>query len=166
MEELEFRFDKHSTMALKCLGIIPSCFTAENQATNEEMEEFFKEDIHYASAFQAELRLWHSHFSSMEMANLPNSPQEALKFAHEMAFPTIRAILFRMMVLPVTSCEAERSFSCLRRLKTYLRSTMSQERLNGLVALLNIHDKYIPTTVEIREEFLKYNRRLMGKQLI
>ena len=43
-----------------------------------------------------------------------------------------------MMVLPVTSCEAECSFSTLRRLKTYLRTTMSQERLNGL-ALLNVY---------------------------
>jgi hypothetical protein len=30
---------------------------------------------------------------------------------------------------------AERSFSCLRRLKTYLRSTISQERLNHLAVL-------------------------------
>ena len=43
-----------------------------------------------------------------------------------------------MMVLPVTSYEAERSFSTLRRLKTYLHTTMSQERLNGL-ALLNVY---------------------------
>ena len=30
---------------------------------------------------------------------------------------------------------AERSFSCLLRLKTYLRSTMAQERLNHLLIL-------------------------------
>ena len=54
------------------------------------MKEFFKEGICYVNAFQAELRLWHSHFSSMKKVELPNSPQEALKFAHEMAFPIIR----------------------------------------------------------------------------
>lgn len=38
---------------------------------------------------------------------------------------------------------AERSFSSLRRLKNYMRSTMTKSRLNGL-ALLNIHNnKYI-----------------------
>ena len=37
----------------------------------------------------------------------------------------------------VTTAITERAFSSLRRLKTYLRSTMSQERLNHL-ALLNI----------------------------
>ena len=59
-----------------------------------------------------------------------------------------------MMVLPVTSYEAERSFSALRRLKTYLHTTMSQERLNGL-ALLNVYKSttYIPSTMKIRTEF-------------
>jgi len=33
----------------------------------------------------------------------------------------------------VSSCEAERSFSSLRRLKTWLCNTMTQERLNAVV---------------------------------
>jgi hypothetical protein len=41
------------------------------------------------------------------------------------------------MSLPVSSANAERSFFCLKRLKTYLRSTMGQERLSAL-AILNI----------------------------
>ena len=67
-----------------------------------------------------------------------------------------------MMVLPVTSYEAERCFSTLRRLKTYLSTTMSQERLNGL-ALLNVYNSttYIPSIMKIRTEFLKKHRRLM-----
>jgi hypothetical protein len=32
-----------------------------------------------------------------------------------------------VLTMPVSTCTAERSFSCLRRLKTYLRSTMTQE---------------------------------------
>jgi hypothetical protein len=37
--------------------------------------------------------------------------------------------------MPVTVASAERSFSKLKLLKKYLRSTMSQERLNGLATL-------------------------------
>jgi len=37
--------------------------------------------------------------------------------------------------MPVTMASAERSFSKLKLLKNYLRSTMSQERLNGLATL-------------------------------
>ena len=43
-----------------------------------------------------------------------------------------------LLVLPATSCTAERSFSCLRRLKTWLRSTMGEGRLSSL-ALLSVH---------------------------
>ena len=45
-----------------------------------------------------------------------------------------------------TSCSAERSFSGLRQLKTYLRSTMGQTRLNS-VAILNIERKYVNVSV-------------------
>jgi hypothetical protein len=53
-------------------------------------------------------------------------------------FGDIERLMKLLLVLPVSSATAERSFSCLRRLKTYLRSTMSQRRLNH-VALLHVH---------------------------
>ena len=37
--------------------------------------------------------------------------------------------------MPITSCEAERSFSALRRTVSYLRSSMSEERLAGLTLM-------------------------------
>ncbi len=43
-------------------------------------------------------------------------------------------------VNPATSASGERSFSMARRLKTWLRSTMAQERFNSL-AILNAHKK-------------------------
>ena len=43
------------------------------------------------------------------------------------------SIAYRILLtVPVTVASAERSFSKLKLLKNYLRSTMSQERLNGL----------------------------------
>ncbi|XP_072025658.1 52 kDa repressor of the inhibitor of the protein kinase-like [Amphiura filiformis] len=53
-------------------------------------------------------------------------------------FPDVKSLLKLMLVCPVTSCECERSFSALRRLKTWLRSTMTQTRLNSC-AVCNIH---------------------------
>ena len=40
--------------------------------------------------------------------------------------------------MPATNSTSERSFSAMRRVKSYLRSTMSQERLNSLM-ILHVH---------------------------
>ena len=45
-----------------------------------------------------------------------------------------------LLVRPATSCTAERSFSCLRRLKTCLRITMGEGCISSL-ALLSVHRK-------------------------
>ena len=42
--------------------------------------------------------------------------------------------------IPITTASAERSFSALKRVKTYLRTTMSDERLTHL-AILSIHSR-------------------------
>ena len=52
--------------------------------------------------------------------------------------PNFISALKTYIVLPSSAFEAERSFSALRRLKTYLRSTQTQQRLNDL-AILNVH---------------------------
>ena len=44
-------------------------------------------------------------------------------------------MLLLIATTPINSCELECSFSRLRTIKTYLRSTMSEDRLNGLYLL-------------------------------
>jgi hypothetical protein len=46
-----------------------------------------------------------------------------------------------LLTVPLSSCTAERSFSALRRLKTYMRATMTQTRLNS-ISILNVHQDY------------------------
>ncbi|KAL4135686.1 hypothetical protein QTP88_007282 [Uroleucon formosanum] len=53
-------------------------------------------------------------------------------------FPSITIALGIFLSLPATSCAAERSFSTLRRVKTWLRSTTGEDRLNGL-CMLSVH---------------------------
>lgn len=157
--EIEARFSKHTVVSMKCLSIIPSCFS-ESAISDDELLEFFNPEC--KTVAKAELEIWRSNFKGQEKDLLPNSPESSLKFAKPMIFPNIRKMLVHVMVLPVTSCEAERSFSTLRRVKSYLRTTMTNERLTGL-ALLNIHGStsYLPSIDTVRAEFLKKNRRLM-----
>lgn len=50
-------------------------------------------------------------------------------------YPNVSIAYRILFTVPVTIASAERSFSKLKLLKNYLRSTMSQERLNGLSTL-------------------------------
>ncbi len=55
-------------------------------------------------------------------------------------YPYIDIALRMILCTPATNCSAERSFSTLRRVKNYLRSSMKEERLNAL-AILNIESQ-------------------------
>lgn len=55
-------------------------------------------------------------------------------------FPNISIALRIILTIPVTSASAERSFSKLKLIKTYLRNTMAQNRLSGL-AMLSIENE-------------------------
>jgi len=58
----------------------------------------------------------------------------------------------------VTSCEAERSFSTLESIKTYLQS-IADNRLNRLAAL-NIHREIKVDTDYVIKEFTQRKKRL------
>ena len=51
------------------------------------------------------------------------------------AYPELSKVYSIAVAIPVTSATAERSFSALKRIKSRLRSTMAQDRLEGLLLL-------------------------------
>ena len=53
-------------------------------------------------------------------------------------FPAVRKAILIALTLPATSCTVERYFSTMRRVKNWLRSTMSDTRLSGL-CMLSVH---------------------------
>jgi hypothetical protein len=70
---------------------------------------------------------------------LPNGVMFAMDtFEHTRevdCYPNISIAYRILFTMPVTVASAERSFSKLKLLKNYLRSTMTQQRLNGLATL-------------------------------
>ena len=72
-----------------------------------------------------------------------NKAIEVLNYLKEMdgCFPNAWIAYRILLTIPVTVASVERSFSKFKLIKSYLRSTMSQERLNGL-AMLSIEKKY------------------------
>ena len=82
-------------------------------------------------------RFWKLKSESLDNI-IPADLAHCIDAADEDVFPNIRVLLIIACTIPVSSCEAERSFSALRRIKSYLRSAMSSERFAGL-ALMHLH---------------------------
>ena len=67
-------------------------------------------------------------------------------------------LLRAYLTFPVTSATAERSFSSLCRIKTFLRSTMTHQRLNNLF-LLYVHTQLTDTleVSSVAQDFISVN---------
>ena len=77
-----------------------------------------------------------------------------------MMYPNVRFLLIFLATLPVSTASAERSFSNLSKVKTYYRSMMKQNRLNGL-AIAYIHKDININPDEILKIYCQaYPRRL------
>ena len=75
-----------------------------------------------------------------------------VKFTRDSGYPArdeflVVNVVHILAVIPATSCSAERSFSALRRLKTYLRNTMGQQRVSNVHHTINIERAYANSVV-------------------
>lgn len=136
IHELDSRFNENFNNIIALEGLIPANINFYDTKSVLESAKFYCEDIEGSDLeLKAEIHLWKNKWT-----NIQNNPQfavEALEYCNEF-FPNIKILLQIFATSPVSTATAERSFSTLRRLKNYLRSTMSEVRLNGL-AMLNIH---------------------------
>ena len=114
--------------------------------------------------FESELDLWHNFWlkEKEEKRIVPDNITDTLKIAvgRKEWFPNIFAILVLVGIVPGSSNTYQRRISKLRLLETYLRSTMNQERLNGL-SLLYAHSEIEIDYEEIMNIFSRdYRHRL------
>ncbi|KAH9782483.1 Ac-like transposase [Citrus sinensis] len=72
-----------------------------------------------------------------------NTPLDILNYIKKTgSFPNAFIAYRILLTIPVTVASAERNFSKLKLIKSFLRSTMSQEKLNGL-AMLSIEKDFL-----------------------
>jgi hypothetical protein len=86
-----------------------------------------------------------------------------LKFLEKRPFYPFANIAYRILLtIPVTVASAERSFSKLKLLKSYMRSTMTQERLSGLATIALENDILEKINYkDMIEDFISRNSRRM-----
>ncbi|KAG6430774.1 hypothetical protein SASPL_108847 [Salvia splendens] len=90
-------------------------------------------------------------------------PVEILKFLKRHGcFPNATIAYRVLLTIPVTVASAERSFSKLKLLKSYLRSTMTQDRLNDL-AIIALESEMLEKIAyeNIVEDFISKNTKRM-----
>jgi len=143
-----FLFTSEALKSLDAKSLKSSCQNLEAILTKDG-----KSDI-AASELYVELKFLQDFIPKDDMG-----PVEILKFLkrHD-CFPNASIAYRIMLTIPVTVASAERSFSKLKLLKSYLRSTMTQERLNDLAMIALESDMLEKIDYErIVEDFISKN---------
>ena len=161
LNEIDRRFDQPTFMILRDIEklIVESC-----NGTDSEVKLPSTIDSMYATDLKLDSL-------KIQLRMLPDLVRTANK-DHEMQIRKVTSIntvcelsevdrlLHIYLTVPLTSATAERTFSTLRRLKTYLRSAMMQKRLNHIV-LLHTHQQRTDELelLQIAQDFVTRNSR-------
>ncbi|GBM74494.1 hypothetical protein AVEN_25411-1 [Araneus ventricosus] len=146
LSQMELRFNDHKSTVSALHKLIPSIC-----ASSDFGEDDFKVYAHFLdlTTLSSELNLW---INKWQYKEGPSSALEALTFCRQSSYPNVHVLLKILATLPVTTCTPERTFSSLRRLKTYLRNSTGEERLTGL-ALMSIHRDVLIITKKVINRF-------------
>lgn len=124
----------------------------------QNIKEEYEPLLPSPTSADVELEVWR-HYISTTNSQLPATLPDAVIATRDM-YPNIHAILRTLLTMPVSTATAERSFSTLRQLKTYLRTKMTDQPLTSL-ALLHIHREIdVDVNAVIKEFDATGNRRL------
>lgn len=111
--------------------------------------------------FIGEIVVWKFKWIQEQKTNVNFNPNKTVidvfNECNEEIYPNVKQLLSILLTLPVTTASAERSFSS-RRLKTWLRNRMSEERLTGL-ALMHIHQNIEIDIEKVIDRFAKTKKR-------
>ena len=153
--EIERRFDHASISFYSGLVIIPSKMVSlvyKNVNWKENFSLFadlFKDDFPCPKGLEAKLDLFDTYWLKSKDC-LPDNISSKLK---RILFNGFNNIKVSLRSLGTTS------FSAMRRLKTFTRSTMVSERLNG-IAFMHVHQEIVPDIGKVIDVFSTKNRRL------
>ena len=139
LSELDKRFSSHQKTAFQGLYLVPSVLVTEDLATVSsvmmKVGQLYAVDLSNISSLSGEIHNWYikrkSEYKDHGSNSLPSTLSSTLTRISSF-YPIIKSLITILCTLPVTSCTAERSFSRHKRIKTVLRSNMSNERLSSL----------------------------------
>jgi len=158
IQQMKTRFDEQD---LDLLHSIETAVTAIDTDSISKVCEFYSLD---GDNLRAELRLFHNQMSNCKPGRQPtmSSVLEQYRSQPHQLLSNLKTLLHIYVCIACNTAGAERSFSCLRRLKNYMRKTMGQDRLSHL-AILAIERTTDISFNAIIDKFAVANRRLQLK---
>lgn len=165
--DLNERFNEETLNIYDLNIFLPNCLIKCDDQTiklkvSNVVSKYFKlfgqEKLQLLDTVLGEVSIWKQYWLQTR-ENVPENVITASKQCDEI-FGFVKTFLQILGTLPVSNASSERSFSCLRRLKTYLRNNMTEKRLTGL-ALLHINRHLVVDVNNIINRFaLRSNRKL------
>jgi hypothetical protein len=158
LTSLTDRFSAHQWMAYRVSVLIPSMIENKSFTDLKDFINLYEEYLPSTSTIREEFELYKRKWLKEAPDDRPNNAIDTYVQCNGIFFPNIKILLQIYATLPVTTATGERSFSTLKLTKSYLRNTMSENRLNGL-AMMYIHSMIEINVEQVIDEFSRRKNR-------
>jgi hypothetical protein len=155
-----FLFTSDRLQSMDDGSLMAACVNLENALTFPEHEDINGNKIPEHKDIDGS-ELWTELVYIQDSLEKSMGPTDILNYLKKRPYLPVANIAYRILLtIPVTVASAERSFSKLKLLKSYMRTTMTQQRLNGLATIALENDILEKINYEdIIEEFISKNTR-------
>lgn len=150
ISHLKTRFPPELEGALLATYFLPCNTYKLSEELSDKIKSEFDAFLPHPSSFESEITTWKLHMAEWTNVDTKEDLLSTCNFAEEnrLFYPNIHTILLLLLCLPVGSVSCERSFSALRRLKTWCRNSMTDERLDSLaLGYINHERTFTPEEV-------------------
>lgn len=158
ISQLEIRFDANEKIFSSIEIIIPKYASPEKVNLLENLKIYFENEVS-DSLLKAEYILWCAKWESVEKKSKPKCAMDALVSCDENFFPNIYRLIKILCTLPVSTASVERSFSTMKRIKTFLRNRTGHDRLTNL-ALISVHRSITINTEDVLNTMASKSRKI------
>lgn len=176
--DLQTRFSRDNLLCFDLNLLLPSAHipSSSNEIEKKDLANRIQDVVQHfknllpnetGMVIDGEVSLWRAKWTreAEEGRPIPVSVTDALKSCDEDIYPSIRKLLQILVTMPVSVATAERSFSSLKLVKSWLRTKMVEDRLNGL-CLMYIHRDINVNPEKVLERYAKGGKRRMKLDVI
>ncbi|CAI6359005.1 unnamed protein product [Macrosiphum euphorbiae] len=152
--QLKLRFSNENSAAHSLLNLHP------NNMKKIQYDQFLSmiveiNNFYEIDSLAEEGKLWYNVWKNRNTSQNETKNISFISLLDETnLYPTIHTALTIALTLPVTTCSVERTFSTLRRVKTWTRNSIGDNRLNGL-CMIAVHKEFVINhKLELIEEII------------